>query len=88
MSDERANNYFITHLTLEKHLQSIPDIPCNKKIRNVEENLSTIFRYKWECEKAKTSMEFWQEHERKIFLNLRDKILKGKKPKKKVGKGK
>ena len=82
MSEEQANNYFIAHLVLESELQSIPDIPRNKKMRDVVRELSVIFRYKWMEEKARCDMEFHREGRRKVFLNLRDKILRKQRKKK------
>lgn len=74
--------YFLTHLSLEEFVKSLPDKPKNKKLKKVAKHISAIFRYKWEEEKARNSLEYWHKAIRETTLELRDKILKQRKFKK------
>jgi len=81
MTDELANHYLIVHCRLDEFAKTLLDRPYNKKLKQVAKELSIIFRYKWEEEKAKASMEFWHENKRKAILKLRDETLGRKKKK-------
>lgn len=81
--DALAIEYLRVYGHLEEFSDKLPDIPANKKLKKVVQELSWIFRYKWEEERAKASMNYWREQRRKTTLMLRDKTLGKKKKRKK-----
>lgn len=73
MEEKQSQRSLITYLEIERFRDSLRDTPKNKKVKNLLSHMANIFRYKFEEEKARETMEHWIAYRREEFLLLRDK---------------